>query len=70
MKILDELKTYSGDLRFKQMVTAHEQLITNLEHLKLKELKNHLDETINFINKNNLSFVDELIKLILYEIDF
>lgn len=52
------------------MATAHEQLITNLEYLKLKEMKNHLDDTINFINKNNLSFVDGLIKLTSYEIDY
>ncbi len=52
------------------MATVHEQLITNLEYLKLKEMKNHLDETINFINKNNLSFVDGLIKLTSYEIDY
>jgi len=51
------------------MATVHEQLITNLEYLKLKEMMNHLDDTINFINKNNLSFADGLIKLTSYEID-
>jgi DNA replication protein DnaC len=52
------------------MATTHEQLLTNLEYLKLKEMKNHLDDTVNFINKNNLSFVDGLIKLTSYEIDY
>ena len=51
------------------MATVHEQLIANLDYLKLKEMKDHLDDTINFINKNNLSFVDGLIKLTSYEID-
>lgn len=31
---------------------------------------NHLDEVIDFATKNNLSFVDSLIKLTAYEIDF
>lgn len=31
---------------------------------------NHLDEAINFINKNNLSFTEGLIKLTNYEIDY
>lgn len=52
------------------MATSHEQLVTNLEYLKLREMINHLDDTINFINKNNLSFVDGLIKLTSYEIDY
>ena len=52
------------------MATAFEQLQENLEYLKLKEMGNHLDDTINFINKNNLSFVDGLVKLTSYEIDY
>lgn len=52
------------------MATSHEQLVTNLEYLKLREMINHLDDTINFISKNNLSFVDGLIKLTSYEIDY
>lgn len=51
------------------MSTAHEQLINNLNYLKLNEMIVHLDDTINFINKNNLSFTDGLIKLTNYEID-
>jgi len=51
------------------MSTAHEQLASNLEYLKMKEMNLHLDETINFINSNNLSFTDGLIRLTNYEID-
>lgn len=51
------------------MNTAHEQLTNNLNYLKLNEMILHLDDTINFINKNNLSFTDGLIKLTNYEID-
>ena len=49
--------------------TTHEQLVSNLEYLKMKEMNLHLDETINFINSNNLSFTDGLIRLTNYEID-
>lgn len=51
------------------MSTMHEQLINNLEYLKLKEMINHLDDTVNFINKNKLSFIEGLIRLTNYEID-
>ena len=51
------------------MSTIHQQLVDNLEYLKLKEMIIHLDDTVNFINKNNLSFVDGLIRLTNYEID-
>ena len=51
------------------MNTVHEQLINNLNYLKLNEMILHLDDTINFVNKNNLSFTDGLIKLTSYEID-
>lgn len=50
-------------------MTEHEKLIENLEYLKMKEMGLHLDETIDFINKNNLSFTEGLIKLTDYEID-
>ena len=36
----------------------------------MKQMINHLDEVIDFSTKNNLSFVDALIKLTTYEIDF
>lgn len=51
-------------------MTEHEQLIQNLEYLKLTEVINHLNETIDFINKNELSFEQGLIKLTNYEIDY
>ena len=51
------------------MNTSHEQLISNLEYLKLPEMISHLDDTINFINKKNLTFTDGLIKLTNHEID-
>lgn len=52
------------------MNSAYTQLIKYLEYLKLKQMINHLDEVIDFSTKNNLSFVDALIKLTAYEIDF
>lgn len=50
-------------------MTEHEQLINNLEYLKLTEIINHLNETVDFITKNNLSFEQGLIKLTNHEID-
>ncbi|MDU2674354.1 MAG: ATP-binding protein, partial [Clostridium sp.] len=52
------------------MNSTYTQLIKNLEYLKMKQMINHLDEVIDFSTKNNLSFVDALIKLTTYEIDF
>ncbi|KGM97501.1 transposase, partial [Clostridium botulinum D str. CCUG 7971] len=52
------------------MNSAYTQLIKNLEYLKFKQMINHLDKVIDFSTKNNLSFVDTLIKLTAYEIDF
>lgn len=51
------------------MMTTHEQLISNLEYLKMKEMGLHLNDTISFINANGLSFEEGLIKLTSYEID-
>ena len=51
------------------MSTAYEQLIKNLDYLKMEEMKLHLDEMIDTMNHNQLSFVDGLIKLTNYEID-
>lgn len=51
------------------MTTSYEQLTNNLQYLKMKEMVIHLDETIDFINKNSLSFTDGLIRLTNYEID-
>lgn len=50
-------------------MTEHEKLLENLDYLKMKEMGLHLDETIDFINKNNLSFTEGLVKLTNYEID-
>jgi len=52
------------------MNSTYNELIKNLEYLKLKQMITHLDDVIDFINKNNLSFVDGLIKLTTHEIDF
>lgn len=50
-------------------MTEHEKLLENLDYLKMKEMGLHLEETIDFINKNNLSFTEGLVKLTNYEID-
>jgi DNA replication protein DnaC len=49
--------------------TTHERLLENLSYLKLKKMGERLGETLDFINKNELSFTDGLIKLTDYEID-
>jgi DNA replication protein DnaC len=51
------------------MNSSYQQLIQNLEYLKLKHMICHLSETIDFSTKNQLSFVDTLVKLTNYEID-
>ena len=51
------------------MNSTYTQLINNLEYLKMKQMITHLDEVIDFTTKNNLSFVDALIKLTAHEID-
>jgi len=50
--------------------STYTQLVDNLEYLKLKQMITHLNDVVDFINKNNLSFVDGLIKLTTHEIDF
>ena len=50
------------------MISNYQQLISNLSYLKLEEMNNHLDETIDYINRNDVSFVDGLIKLTNYQI--
>ena len=52
------------------MNSTYTQLVKNLEYLKMKQMVNHLDEIIDFTTKNTLSFVDALVKLTSYEIDF
>ncbi|WP_169802528.1 ATP-binding protein, partial [Alkalihalobacillus trypoxylicola] len=51
------------------MTSSYQQLIDNLEYLKLKQVMVHLQDTIDFSTKNELSLVDTLIKLTNYEID-
>lgn len=50
--------------------TEHQQLMNNLNALKLKEMPLKLGETIDFINNNNLSFTQGLLRLTNYEIDY
>lgn len=52
------------------MTSTYVQLTKNLDYLKLTQMITHLDDTIDFINTNNLSFVDGLAKLTNHEIDF
>ena len=49
--------------------TNYQQLLKNLEYLKLKQMITHLDEVVDFSVHNQLSFIDTLIKLTNYEID-
>src|SRR5699024_618991 len=56
-------------MRCIEMNNSYTKLINNLEYLKLKQMILHLDETIDFMTKNQLSFTETLIKLTDYEID-
>lgn len=49
--------------------TNYQHLLRNLEYLKLKQMTLHLNEVIDFGVRNQLSFIDTLIKLSNYEID-
>lgn len=51
------------------MNSTYTKLIQNLEYLKLKQMVVHLDETIDFMTNNQLSFSEALVKLTDYEID-
>jgi len=51
------------------MNSSYQQLVQNLEYLKLKQMITHLGDTIDFSTKNELSLVDTLVKLTNYEID-
>lgn len=51
------------------MITTHQQLLNNLGYLKLNEIRNHIDEVVDFVNMNNLSFEEGLLKLTNYEIE-
>lgn len=52
------------------MNSNYEQLVSNLEYLKLKQMNLHLDDVIDFTIKNQLSFTEALLKLTNHEIDF
>lgn len=56
-------------MRCMAMNSSYTKLVENLEYLKLNQMIAHLDETIDFMNNTQLSFVDTLIKLTDYEID-
>lgn len=49
--------------------TNYQQLLLNLDYLKLKQMTLHLDEVLDFSVLNELSIIDTLIKLTNYEID-
>lgn len=51
------------------MSSTYMQLKHNLEYLKLNKMNERLDETLDYISKNNLSFTDGLIKMTQIEID-
>src|SRR5690625_2181569 len=56
-------------MRCTIMSSSYTKLVENLEYLKLNQMIAHLDVTIDFMDNNQLSFVDTLIKLSDYEID-
>lgn len=51
------------------VTTKYQQLLQNLEYLKLKQMTLHLNEVLDFSVNNQLSMIDTLIKLTNYEID-
>lgn len=51
------------------VATNYQQLLQNLEYLKLKQMTLHLNEVIDFSVNNQLSIIDTIIKLTNYEID-
>ena len=50
--------------------STYNQLTSNLELLKLTQMKLHLDEIRDFVTTNGLSFTEGLLKLSNYEVDF
>ena len=50
--------------------STYNQLTSNLERLKLTQMKLHLDEISDFVTTNRLSFTEGLLKLSNYEVDF
>ena len=51
------------------MSSTYMQLRNNLDYLKLNQMKESLDEMLDYITKNDLSFTEGLIKLTQSEID-
>lgn len=51
------------------MNSTYSQLCTNPDRLKLGQMKEKLNDTIDFITKNNLPFAEGLLKLSNYEVD-
>lgn len=51
------------------MNNSYQQLIQNLEYLKLKQMTQHVGEVVDFSISNQLPFVEALVKLTNYEID-
>lgn len=51
------------------MNSTYQQLVKNLDYLNLKQMIDHLGDTIDFSMNNQLSIVDTLVKLTNYEID-
>lgn len=50
--------------------STYNQLTSNLEILKLTQMKIHLDEIRDFVTNNGLSFTEGLLKLSNYEVDY
>lgn len=50
--------------------STYSQLLTNLDLLKLAQMKLHLDEVRDFVTTNGLSFTEGLLRLSNYEVDF
>src|SRR5690625_4831822 len=55
-------------MRCIKMSSSSSKLIKNLDYLKLSRMIAHVDETIDFMNNNNLSFIDALLKLTDYDV--
>lgn len=51
------------------MTTNYVRLVENLEYLGLKQMIIHLDETIQFMSHNDLSFTEGLVRLTDHEIN-
>lgn len=50
--------------------SIYQQTITNLEKLRLNQMKLHLEAIANDVNSESLSFTEGLLKLTNYEVDF